>query len=395
MDILFYRYNSIYEPDVISVFHAFGLNVIEEKTEMTDKKIKPGEIAKIVADHILNRLENGKPFLFVFSINFFPAISEVCEKFNVLYVCWSVDCPVLELFSKSICNRHNRIFLFDKTQYERFHPHNPDCIFYLPLATNVDRLDRTISTITSADRQRFSADISFVGSLYSEKNPLKNVKNLNAFTKGYIDALVNAQLQIYGYNFIEDVLSDEVIMQLKNGPLDMEGKNLVEPIARYVAAHSYIGMTLAEEERLRTLTMLSQNFHVDLYTRSDVSGLPDVHMRGAAKSLSEMPKVFHLSKINLNMTIRSIQTGLPLRIFDVLGSGGFLITNYQAELPELFEIGKDLEVYSSLDELREKCDYYLTHEEERRAIAKNGYEKVKQLHNCTQRMTQLLSYILH
>ena len=46
-------------------------------------------------------------------------------------------------------------------------------------------------------------------------------------------------------------------------------------------------------------------------------------------------------KIYLNMTIKPIQTGLPLRIFDIMGCGGFLMTNYQAELPEYFEIGTD------------------------------------------------------
>lgn len=30
--------------------------------------------------------------------NFFPHVSDVCEKFKIPYVCWSVDRPVLELF---------------------------------------------------------------------------------------------------------------------------------------------------------------------------------------------------------------------------------------------------------------------------------------------------------
>jgi len=60
----------------------------------------------------------------------------------------------------------------------------------------------------------------------------------------------------------------------------------------------------------------------------------------------------------------------------VLGAGGFLITNYQAEISEWFEPGVDLVVYEDLADLEEKADYYLEHEEERKKIAMNGYNKV-------------------
>ena len=90
---------------------------------------------------------------------------------------------------------------------------------------------------------------------------------------------------------------------------------------------------------------------------------------GSVDYWSEMPKVFRYSKINLNFTIPNIKSGLPLRIFDVLGAGGFLLTNYQAELPDHFEIGKDLACFESEAELVEKCSYYLAHEEERQPVS--------------------------
>ena len=42
-----------------------------------------------------------------------------------------------------------------------------------------------------------------------------------------------------------------------------------------------------------------------------------------------MPLVFQNSKINLNITLRSIKNGIPLRAIDIMGAGGFLLTNYQ------------------------------------------------------------------
>ncbi len=394
MNILFYRFNNIYEPDVISAFQGFGLHVIEERAQMDNPSFQPTDAVDLVAGHILNARKCQQPLLFVFSINFIPALSEVCEKTNTLYVCWSVDCPVVELFHKSICNKHNRIFLFDKAQYSRFHPYNPECIFYLPLGANVNRVDQTIASITAEERQKFTTDISFVGSLYSEMNPLRKLLNTDEYLKGYVDGIVEAQLQLYGFNFIEEALTDSFIERLKNGKPSTSNPDFVEPIDRYVAAHSYIGMELAQEERIRTLSMLSKDFHVDLYTKSDTAALPAIHVRGAAHSFKETPKIYHLSKINLNMTMRPIQTGLPLRIFDIMGAGGFLMTNYQEEIPDFFEIGKDLEVYSSLDELRDKCAHYLAHDEERRAIAQSGYEKVKSMHTVQLRVAQIVSTIM-
>ena len=39
MNLLMYRYNSICEPDLIDTFQAIGFTVIEEKYEMTNKKV--------------------------------------------------------------------------------------------------------------------------------------------------------------------------------------------------------------------------------------------------------------------------------------------------------------------------------------------------------------------
>ena len=393
MKILFYRYNSIYEPDCIEAFKSYGIEVEEETTEMTKKDMTPGEVVGLVADRILKAVDGGDPYLFVFSINFYPAVSDICEKLHTIYACWSVDCPVTELFAKQITNRFNRVFLFDRTQYERISRYNPECTFYLPLGTNVDRLDKTIATITAADRMKFSADISFVGSLYSEKNPMKKLK-LSEHTAGYIDGLINAQLKVYGCNFIEESLTKEVVEELKGGSISKEDDFTVESLDYYVAAHSFIGMEIAERERIATLNMLAKDFNVDLYTASDTSPLIGVNNRGRANSLLEMPKIFNLSKINLNITMRPIQTGLSLRLFDVMGSGGFLMTNYQAEIPDLYEPGVDLETYGSMEELHDKCAYYLEHEDERLEIAANGYRKTKELHTVRNRVRTMIECML-
>ena len=389
MKILLYRYGSICEPDIIASFQSYGVTVIEETTEIFQKNLSGSTRADLVNKHILKHSP-----AFVFSINFFPVIAEICHIHNILYLSWSVDCPVVELFAQPIQYKTNRIFLFDRAQYEYFHPYNPDCIFYLPLASSVERFDSVIASISAKERRTYSSDISFIGSLYTEKNWYPKLTGIPPYIRGYLDGIIESQLQIYGYNFMEEALSDTMVSNIKETISDKIAfytySQLVKDPAKYTLAHLCMGFQVAETERIRTLNTLAGHFKVDLYTRSDTSPLKDVHTHGGIESLKAMPKVFHLSKINLNITIKSIQTGLPLRIFDIMGCCGFLMTNYQAELTDYFEIGRDLEAYSSLDELVDKCAFYLEHEDIRQKIARNGYEKIRQHHTYHHRIAEML-----
>lgn len=390
MNVLIYRYGSICEPDIIEAFRKIQLNVIEETAEITNKKISGSERVDLVR----KALDEHKP-LFVFSINFFPTIADICHIYGIKYLCWTVDCPVLELFSKSIQHDTNRIFLFDRAQYELYYPYNPNGIYYLPLAAATERFDKVIADITDADKKKYSSDISFVGSLYIEKNPLRQLENFPEYVSGYIKGIVESSIKVMGYNFMEEILTDEIVEAVKKADKNFYApENVIMESSRFVTAHSYVGMQAAETERIRTLNSLAQHFNVDLYTRSDTSGLKNVHVHGGVKTLTEMPKIFNLSKINLNMTIKPIQTGLPLRIFDIMGCGGFCMTNYQAEIPEIFETGVDLEAYGSTEELIDKCTYYLTHEEERKQIALNGYRKVKEYHSYVNRMVEMVKVLM-
>ena len=164
-------------------------------------------------------------------------------------------------------------------------------------------------------------------------------------------------------------------------------------IDAYIAANQLLGMRISELERIRTLNLLTGSFPVDLFTRSDSSCLTGVRVHGGVSTHLEMPEVFFRSKINLNITIRSIQTGLSQRVWDILGCRGFLLSNYQAEIPEYFTIGQDLDCFENAAELKEKVAYYLAHDERRQEIASRGYETVKEKHTCLNRVLSMLQTV--
>ena len=387
MNILFYRYGSICEPDIISAFQELGHTVAEITDEITNKGLSAQESIRIVSDYLM-----AHPADCVFSINFFPVLSEVCNIFKLRYLCWIVDSPVMELYATSIKNPYNRVFLFDYVLYQEFSPLNPDCIFHLPLATNVKAKDEVIFGASAQTRSSFAAEVSFVGSLYTEKCPYDRLENPPDYLNGYLNAIMQAQQKIYGYYFIEEVLTDEIVEEFKaHFPHFYTYPAESFLTDKITLSQLYIGNKITAMERLETMKVLSEHFPTTIYTGSDTSAFPKLINKGLAKSLTEMPIIFHESKINLNTTSKPIRSGLPLRIWDILGSGGFVLSNYQEEIPLSLTIGQHLDIYSSMEELVDKCSYYLSHEKERQEIAENGYEEVKAHHTFEIRLSQMLA----
>lgn len=390
MNIIFYRYDSICEPDYIDALKAVGLTIIEDKQGVAENSLSVNE--KIV--HLGNLIADYKP-LFVFSINFFPFIAMVCEKIKIPYVCVSVDCPVLEIYNNAIRSPYNRVFLFDRKQYETIKDANPSCIFHLPLGAPADRMTATIGGTTGYDY-----DISFIGSLYTEKDPYSEL-SLPAEIKTSLEEKMHHQLQesIYGLEYIENTITDKEIQCLKDTDPNFYSSALsIRNLDRQIAIDDYIGYHITAMERIKMLNLLADNiqpFNLDLFTGSDTTGLSKhVCQHGLAKSFTEMPIIFKKSKINLNTTMRPIRSGLPQRIWDILACGGFLLTNYQPELDMFLTPGVHLETYHSLDELIEKANYYLTHDEEREEIALNGYKKVCEEDTVLHRVITIIKNIM-
>ncbi len=387
MKAVIYRYGSICEPDVIQTFHEMGFDVDEYKLEMTEKDKLPADLVKLFGDYLLEH-----PCDFVFSINFFPYVSEVCELFHIRYLSWIVDSPVMELYSVAIENEWNRVFLFDRALYDEIAPFNPGRIFHLPLAANVTNKEKLFSQTSAATRKKFSHEVAFVGSLYMEKCPYDKLKkDAPASLRGYLDGIMAAQEKVYGYYFIEDLLTDEVTEEfIRNFPTFYRYPEKSHLTDKRTLSQLYIGNKITALERVHTFTELAARFDVSIYTASDTAKIPGIHNMGLAKSLTEMPVIFKESKINLNLTSKAIRLGLPLRIFDILSCGGFLISNYQPEIPELFTPGEDLVMYGSREELLDLVAYYLGHDKERKEIAAQGLKTLKENYTYEIQLGKLL-----
>jgi spore maturation protein CgeB len=81
------------------------------------------------------------------------------------------------------------------------------------------------------------------------------------------------------------------------------------------------------------------------------------------------------------------------RHFEVNGCGTFQISYYVEDLERCFDIGREIVIYSDIEDLVEKIRYYLKHEDEREAIAAAGYRRAIAEHTYMARFTQIANSI--
>lgn len=107
----------------------------------------------------------------------------------------------------------------------------------------------------------------------------------------------------------------------------------------------------------------------------------------------EVNKVYNSTKICLDIHHRQSKEGTGPRTFEILGAGGFPLTDYKKILEELFDIGREVECYKNENDLLEKIEYYLENEDERKKIAQRGNDIAKKKHTYKHRAETILSDI--
>lgn len=377
MKILFIEWASFGNEDIKEAFtaegHTFVCFPFSNKDGRQDREIEKA---------LSGVLHKETPDV-VFSFNFFPVISQVCKKEAVRYLSWIYDSPYVMLYSYTAVNPCNEIYVFDQELYREFHNAGIQTVRYMPMAANTARLDRM-----QTEQTPMLYDISFVGSLYTEQhNFYDRMTGLSEYTKGYLEALMAAQMKIQGYNFIQESLSPIMDDLYKALPMDPNPDGVES--REYLYAQYVINRKITGLERIDLLSAVTAYHTLDLFTHDTNVTFENLRNHGTVDYYRQMPLIFRQSRINLNISLRSIKSGIPLRAFDIMGSGGFLLSNYQTDFLEHFVPGEDYVYYESKEDLLMKIDYYLSHEEERSCIARNGHDKIAAAHTFRHRVREM------
>ena len=388
MNILYVNWDCLGASDILEAFREIGTTIYEvEISDASHEKVDWDFVNQIGLI-----IEKCKIDL-VFTFNFFPTISEACYKFERIYLAWVYDSPSIKVYHPSIINECNYVFIFDSSVVWELRNKGIKTVYYSPLAVNMKRLDNLKGS--SRERDRYCCDVAFVGSLYNEEHQLYErlvEKSNNLYLIGYLEGIMEAQLKVYGYNFLQECLTPEIVKSIYEiMPVEVADGSLTNK--EFIYADYFLCRRMACIEREKILKLLAINHRVNHYSNKTEHQLGNVVECGKVDYYDEMPYAFRYAKINLNMTLRSIKTGIPLRAMDILGAGGFLLTNYQEDFLLHFESNNDFVFYGSVEELQDKAIWYLKHEDERQRISKNGREKILKNHTYKNTLEKMLKVV--
>ena len=133
MKALFLDTPSFGKKDMISAFEQCGIEI----TLFYHDAIR--DYPSQAFDAYFDSLAAGESYSFVYSFNYYPAVSNGCMRNGLKYLAFVYDNPLLSLYSYTMINPCNYVFLFDKTCYETFAREGIPTVYYLPLCANTGR----------------------------------------------------------------------------------------------------------------------------------------------------------------------------------------------------------------------------------------------------------------
>lgn len=391
MKILFYKWQA-YNEDIIE----YNLGKMGHDIVPYDKEcVNYTKDLKLASDMIPFIHTNGIEA--VFSTNYFPIISSICDVVGIPYYSWVFDSPHFTLFSKQSLLSCNHIAVFDKELANSLREKGCNTVYHVPLSVDSDRFQKTIKAANPTQRNKYSTDIAFIGTLYTNEFHYFDTLNVDTSVRKKTEDYISSLL----FNY--DKHGDHLPSELSDAWLTAMGESgLLLDEAEFFSSDSEILYSSVIEkhatvkERQILFSTIGEHYTPNqfaLYTNSDLSSLPKVkdHNRGIADYDTQMPLIFNGSRVNINITLRSIHSGIPLRVLDIMGCGGFVLSNYQPELAEFFKEDEEIVLFRSLEECLDKIDYYLSHEDKRAEIAQSGYEAVRKNFDYKTGLTKLLT----
>ncbi|WP_160725265.1 glycosyltransferase family protein [Bacillus sp. USDA818B3_A] len=146
--------------------------------------------------------------------------------------------------------------------------------------------------------------------------------------------------------------------------------------------------------RLLLSPFLEENMRIDFWGRywdqmEPILGkkIPSEWIHGFLP-YTEANKVY--SSADIILGVQNHDTQVTQRTYEVLGSGGLLLTNHTTQIRRLFSPGEDLLVSDSSKKTIDLVTYYLNHPDERMRMKESGRESVKKYS-----YKQRADYIIH
>ncbi|MFO7973623.1 MAG: glycosyltransferase [Candidatus Hydrogenedentota bacterium] len=114
---------------------------------------------------------------------------------------------------------------------------------------------------------------------------------------------------------------------------------------------------------------------------------------GPVHYTQELAGFYNRCEVNLNSTSIQMPTTVNQRVFDCPAAGGFLLTDAQPVIEELFDCEKEVVGYHSLDECAALLRFYRAHPKARAEIATRARARVLGQHTYAHRLQHIANIV--
>ncbi|MBN2653638.1 MAG: glycosyltransferase [Nitrospirae bacterium] len=349
---------------------------IVEKVSLTK-----GEVTGDILPRLIRKIIEFKPD-FLMTINHLGfdeegIIASFLESIDMPAASWYVDSPdlIVRSFTKNaLSNIH--LFIWDRHYIPSMRSVGFENVIYLPLAADED-VFRPME-LSKHDFRKYGADTSFVGN--SMVKPYKdNIQKLPASCHEAVEKLAAALSK--ERVSLSSLIADHTDLKDDINKLDTHQRLALDAAVLWKATMLY------RAGLINSLDFLNPVVHGDAGWKSLLS--KNIQLKPELHYYSELPQLYNASKINFNATSLQMLGAVNQRVFDVPACRGFLLTDAQDSISDLFEPGKEVITYSSQQEAADLARHFLDNESGRRAVAQAAHQRVLNEHTYRHRMLRI------
>jgi spore maturation protein CgeB len=292
-------------------------------------------------------------------------LAGLLDRYGVATASWFLDHPQLVLGgARGAATDHCQVFSFERTALPWLRAAGFRDPRWLPNASNERRCAPAL--VDPARARALAAPLTFVGASWWHKARVQPPPAVRAAARALARRVTVGP----------DLLRADLAPHLGAGPHAW-------PAAAVAFAEASM---LRRAAFARALGPLGLRVHGDEAWRRIAPGVDLAPILDAAAGA---PALFAASDVNVNVTAAQMPTAVNSRVFDVPACGGFLVTDAQEDVFELFREGDEVVVWRDHAELADKVRFHLAHPEARRPVVERARAHVEAAHRVTHRLRAL------
>jgi hypothetical protein len=364
------------------------------------------DIQRLSREELDRTVSRLRPTL-IAAINYAEGLAEFAAAHGCRLLCWQVD-PTTSAPPRAAGPIDGAfLFTYRRAQVAELRAGGFHRVEYLPLAADLER--RAPVPLTGAERDRYGAPLSFVGSSLQPQVAGFRQSFLTGYAPGRPGAVGEAA------RLLEELLAEQrrdfsrfvvgAALERLCPDLARTAPDHLSQLARwageiaaaekrmaYVGRLVRFGVRVWGDEGWRAIVQRDAGASGGVGNAGDGAGTgADDPYRGPAGHALELTKIYCATLINVDIGRVYQDDIVTMRVFDVLACGGFVLAERSPALAELFEVGAEVDCYATADELEAKVAHYLAHPEAARAIAFRGREAVRRRHDINARVAHMVS----